>query len=313
MSERKNFYSKILLFGEYALMTGSKALSIPYNSLHGAFAFRQQPVRARFDSNSHFKKYASYLRELSRKEKLSDKLDVSRLEKDIDKGLVFESNIPLGYGLGSSGALVAAVYDRYGLDKIPANTNLSGEKLVALKKIMAAMESWFHGRSSGLDPIICYLQKAVMVAGDNQLKIVNLPRFEITSGGAIFLLDTGMTGETQPLVNYFVKQCESTGFLHKIESELIPLNDQCIRAYLSGDMESLFPYLEKLSAFTLHHFHPMIPEKILPVWKEGLKGGGYFLKLCGSGGGGMMLGFTHNFEQAKTYLNPFPLKIVQQF
>ncbi len=313
MSERKNFYSKILLFGEYALMAGSKALSIPYDSLYGAFAFRQQPGRSEFDSSSHLRKYASYLRRLSQEEKLSGKLDVSRLEKDIDNGLVFESNISPGYGLGSSGALVAAVYDRYGRDKILANTDIPGEKLVALKEIMAAMESWFHGKSSGLDPVICYLQKAVLVEGENRLRIVELPRFEKPSGGAIFLLDTGMTGETQPLVNYFVKQCESTGFLQKIESKLIPLNDQCILAYLSGDMTTLFPCLEKLSAFTLQHFHPMIPEKVLPVWKEGLKGGRYFLKLCGSGGGGMMLGFTRNFEQAKTYLKPFPLKIVQQF
>ncbi len=313
MPERKKFYSKILLFGEYALMTGSKALSIPYGSLHGAFAFRQQSHRSEFDSNSHFKKYAGYLRELSQKEKLSDKLDISRLEKDIDKGLVFESNIPLGYGLGSSGALVAAVYDRYGLDKIPANTNLSGEKLVALKEIMAAMESWFHGKSSGLDPVICYLQKAVMVVGDNQLKIVNLPHFEITSGGAVFLLDTGASGETQPLVNYFVKQCENPGFLQSIHSELTPLNAQCIRAYLAGDMETLFFCLEKLSAFTLQHFHPMIPEKLLSAWKQGLENRQYFLKLCGSGGGGMMLGFTRNFEQTKIELKSFPLKIVQQF
>ena len=313
MSERKNFCSKIFLFGEYALMTGSKALSIPYGSLHGDFAFMQQPGCSEFDSNSHFKKYAGYLQELSQEGKLSGKLDISRLEKDIDNGLIFESNIPSGYGLGSSGALVAAVYDRYCLDKIPANTNLSGEKLAALKKIMAVMESWFHGKSSGLDPVVCYLQKAVMVGNDNKLKIVNLPRFETTSGGAIFLLDTGMTGETQPLVDYFVKQCENPGFLQSIHSELIPLNAQCIRAYLSGDLETLFPCLEKLSAFTLHHFHPMIPEKLFPAWEEGLENRQYFLKLCGSGGGGMMLGFTRNFEQAKTNLKPFPLKIVQQF
>ena len=313
MPERKNFYSKILLFGEYALMAGSEALSIPYDSLHGAFAFRRQPARSEFDSNSHLKKYAGYLRELSKDEKFSGQLNISRMEKDIAKGLVFESNIPPGYGLGSSGALAAAVYERYGRDKIPANTDISNEKLVALKQIMAVMESWFHGKSSGLDPVICYLQKAVMVAGENLIKTVELPQYKKLSGGAVFLLDTGMTGETQPLVNYFVKQCENPGFLQKIKTELIPLNEQCIRSYLSGDMETLFPYLKKLSAFTLQHFHPMVPEKVLPVWKEGLSGGRYFLKLCGSGGGGMMLGFTRNFEQAKTELKSFPLKIVQQF
>jgi mevalonate kinase len=313
MPVRENFHSKILLFGEYALMAGSQALSIPYDQLHGAFTFRQQPARIEFDSNSHLKEYAGYLRALSQEGKLSGKLDVSRLEKDIDNGLVFESNIPPGYGLGSSGSLAAAVYDRYGQEKIPADAVLSNKELIALKQTMAAMESFFHGKSSGLDPVVCYLQKAVMVEGENRLKTVELPQFEKLSGGAIFLLDTGMTGETQPLVNYFVKQCENTGFLQKIKSKLIPLNKQCIRAYLSGDMETLFPCLGKLSAFTLQYFHPMIPEKLFPVWKQGLENRQYFLKLCGSGGGGMMLGFTRNFEKAKTYLKFFPLKTVQQF
>jgi len=313
MPERKNFHSKILLFGEYALMAGSRALSIPYGQLHGAFAFRQQPDRSGLDSNSHLKEYAGYLRQLLQERKFSGKLALSRLEKDIDNGLVFESNIPPGYGLGSSGSLAAAVYDRYGQDKIPANAALSNKELIALKQTMAALESFFHGKSSGLDPVVCYLQKAVLVEGGNRLKTVELPRFEATTGGAVFLLDTGTTGETRPLVNYFVAQCEKAGFLHKIKSELIPLNAQCIRAYLAGDTDTLFPCLEKLSAFTLQHFRPMIPEELFAVWKQGLENRQYFLKLCGSGGGGMMLGFTHNFEKAKTYLEPFPLKTVQQF
>ncbi len=313
MSARRNFYSKILLFGEYALMAGSRALSIPYDRLHGTFVFRQRSARTAFDSNSHLKEYAGYLRELSQKGKLSVNLDISRLEKEIDNGLIFESNIPPGYGLGSSGSLVAAVYDRYGLDKIPADATLSNKQLVALKQTMAALESFFHGKSSGLDPVICYLQKAVLIEGENQLKTVELPRFETTTGGAMFLLDTGITGETQPLVNHFVAQCEKAGFLEKIKSELIPLNEHCIHAYLSGDRDTLFSCLEKLSAFTLQYFNPMIPEKLFPAWKQGLENRQYFLKLCGSGGGGMILGFTHNFEKAKTYLEPFPLKIVRQF
>jgi len=313
MPTRENFYSKILLFGEYALMEGSPALSIPYDRLQGTFVFRRQPAYTAFDSNSHLKEYAGYLRELSQEGKLSVKPDVSRLEKDIDNGLVFESNIPPGYGLGSSGSLVAAVYDRYALDKIRADGALSTKKLIALKQTMAAMESFFHGKSSGLDPMVCYLQKAVLIKGENQLRTVELPQFETTTGGAVFLLDTGITGETRTLVNYFVAQCEKAGFLDKIKSELIPLNEHCIHAYLLGDKDTLFFCLEKLSAFTLQYFHPMIPEKLFPVWKQGLENRLYFLKLCGSGGGGMMLGFTRNFEKAKTHLEPFPLKIVQQF
>lgn len=312
MPEREKFNSKILLFGEYALMEGSRALSIPYDDLHGRFIFRKQTSLTGFDSNSHLKKYAGYLKKLCDEKKLPN-LNVSQFEQDIENGLVFESNIPLGYGLGSSGALVAAVYEKYGQDKISVDNPLSNKELVTLKQTFATMESWFHGKSSGLDPLICYLQKAVLVESSDTLKTVELPRLEMPLGSVVFLLDTGATGETQPLVNYFVEQCEKPDFLQKVNTELIPLNEQCINAYLSGDEKTLFSCLEKLSVFSLQYFLPMIPENILPVWKNGLDSGQYFLKLCGSGGGGMMLGFTRNYEKTKKYLEPFSLKIVQQF
>ena len=34
-----------------------------------------------------------------------------KLDNDIKENLYFNSNIPQGYGLGSSGALIAAVYE----------------------------------------------------------------------------------------------------------------------------------------------------------------------------------------------------------
>ncbi len=312
MPEREKFYSKILLFGEYALMVGSQALSIPYNSLYGSLVFRQQPVQSGFDSNSHLKKYTGYLKKLCDEKKLPN-LSISEFKQDIENGLIFESNIPLGYGLGSSGALVAAVYEKYGQDKIPVDSTLSNKELVALKHTFATMESWFHGKSSGLDPLICYLQKAVLVEGSETLKTVELPRLEMQSGSAMFLLDTGTTGETQPLVNYFVEQCEKPDFLQKVNTELVPLNEQCINGYLSGNRETLFSCLEKLSDFTLQYLLPMIPENIIPVWKNGLDNRQYFLKLCGSGGGGMMLGFARDFKAVKKIQELFPLKMVQQF
>ncbi len=307
MQPREKFYSKILLFGEYALIVGSQALSIPYRELHGAFSAAAADHPSAFDSNAHLKKYAAYLQQ---QETLRGWLDVDRFENDIASGLVFESNIPLGYGLGSSGALVAAVYERYRLENHDEKP-VSGERLQQLKNRFALMESWFHGKSSGLDPLICYLQQAVKVGADGQLQTVEIPQPESASG-TLFLLDTGTTGETQPLVNYFMQQCEKPGFLHQIRSELVPLNEKCIAAYLAGHARELFSCVEQLSAFTLQHFRPMIPERLLPYWQKGLENKSYSLKLCGSGGGGMMLGFTRHFEETKKQLEPFPLKTVQQ-
>ena len=56
--------------------------------------------------------------------------------------MYFDSSIPQGYGVGSSGALVAAIYDKYAHDKITVLENLTREKLLQLKSIFAQMESF---------------------------------------------------------------------------------------------------------------------------------------------------------------------------
>ena len=70
--------------------------------------------------------------------------DLVQLEKDITAGMYFDSSIPQGYGVGSSGALVAALYDKYAQDKITVLENLTREKLLKLKAIFSKMESFFH-------------------------------------------------------------------------------------------------------------------------------------------------------------------------
>ena len=83
--------------------------------------------------------------------------DLEALNKDVADGMYFDSSIPQGYGVGSSGALVAAIYDKYTIEKITVLENLTREKLLKLKTIFGKMESFFHGKSSGLDPLNSYL------------------------------------------------------------------------------------------------------------------------------------------------------------
>jgi mevalonate kinase len=47
----------------------------------------------------------------------------------------------------------------------------------------------------------------------------------------------------------------------------------------------------------------MIPPTFQEIWMRGIYTGMYALKLCGSGGGGMLLGFTNNITDTKDYLN----------
>jgi mevalonate kinase len=59
---------------------------------------------------------------------------------------------------------------------------------------------------------------------------------------------------------------------------------------------------KKLSSVVLNNFKPMIPEQFHAIWQNGIDTNDYYLKLCGSGGGGYILGFTEDLERAKLSL-----------
>ena len=104
------FFAKILLFGEYGIIKDSKGLSIPYNFFNGALKFSKGETKDSKKSNKILLKFHKYL------SKIHDlDLDLSKFEKDLQQGIYFDSSIPQGYGVGSSGAIVAAVYDKYAM------------------------------------------------------------------------------------------------------------------------------------------------------------------------------------------------------
>jgi mevalonate kinase len=57
----------------------------------------------------------------------------------------------------------------------------------------------------------------------------------------------------------------------------------------------------------------MVPEKYKQVWENGVKTGNYSLKLCGSGGGGYILGFTSNYNMAEVYFRDMGEKLIPVF
>lgn len=305
MLTEEKFYAKILLFGEHTLMYGSQALSIPYFERFGYFSF--SPTQANsLDSVSHLRRFAKYLKELPQLP-----LDVDAFEKDVEKGLVYNTNIPLGYGLGSSGSLVAAVYTSYGTNKISKEA-VTTKDLKDLKQLFSKMESHFHGKSSGLDPMICYIKKAITVNQDGNISLVPRETFQQYGNGAVFLLDSGQKGETQKMVRDFATWCQSPDFLNKVQKEIIPANNRCIHNWIAGEKEALFENLKSLSSLTLDLLRPFIPDEFESIWKQGLKSDYYYLKLCGSGGGGMILGFTRKWEKTKEILKVHPVYAVQK-
>lgn len=303
------FYAKILLFGEYGIIENSRGLTFPYSYYQGALKYIQNE-KNEFEINSNLSllKYCQYLEKLEIPESFS--MDVAQLKEDISKGLFFDSNIPQGYGVGSSGALVAAVFERYSLRKMNPE-ELSKDKLKELRQVFASMEGFFHGKSSGIDPLICYMRLPILIEGQ-EIDRAEIPK-EKKGKGAIFLIDSGIVGETGPMVQIFFEKLKNEGFRKTLREEFIKYNNACIRYFLSKEFNPFFKNLKKLSRWVLKHFRPMIPENLFSIWKTGLETNAYYLKLCGSGGGGYILGFTEDYEKAEKMLEGFSKEVIYRF
>ncbi|UJF29456.1 mevalonate kinase [Kaistella sp. 97-N-M2] len=303
------FYAKILLFGEYGIIEDSQGLTLPYSFYKGALKFSELENDFEKESNVSLQNYAVYLKDLKLPE--SYQISISKFQKDIRAGLFFDSNIPQGYGVGSSGALVAAIFERYSI-RTYLPEHISKDELKDLKKVFGEMESYFHGKSSGIDPLICYMNLPILIENRENVNKVAIPASE-EGKGAIFLIDSGMTGETGPMVQIFFEKMKTEGFRKTMKEEFIRYNNACIDAFLKKEMTPLFRNLKSLSVWAYEHFKPMIPESIYKAWKNGLDTNAYYLKLCGSGGGGYILGFTKDYEKAEKMLDGFHKEVIYRF
>lgn len=307
------FYSKILLFGEYGIIKDSKGLSIPYNFYNGALKVDENPSEVAIKSNQSLRRFAAYLKELQETNQNLVNFDLETLNADIERGMYFDSSIPQGYGVGSSGALVAAIYDEYAKDKITVLENLTREKLLKLKKIFGEMESFFHGKSSGLDPLNSYLSIPILINSSDNIEPAGIPSQTKNGKGAVFLLDSGSIGETAPMVQIFMENMKQEPFRKMLKEQFVKHTDACVDDFLQGDVKSLFGNIKKLSHVVLNNFKPMIPTQFHKLWQRGIDTNDYYLKLCGSGGGGYILGFTEDIDKAKNALKDYRLEVVYNF
>lgn len=304
------FFAKILLFGEYGIIKDSKGLSIPYNFYRGALKIPNKPSKKTEASHQKLLAFADYLKTLD-----ADlvQFDWEKLDQDLTAKMYFDSSIPQGYGVGSSGALVAAIYDQYALCKITVLENLTKDKLNYLKKVFSAMESFFHGKSSGLDPLNSYLSLPILINSQEHIETTGIPSQYTAGRGAVFLIDSGLSGETAPMVSLFMESMEQEAFRNMMRDQFIKYSDACVEDFLQGNLNSLFKNIKSLSSLVLKNFEPMIPNRFHHLWQKGLESNDYYLKLCGSGGGGFILGFTEDIEKARKALKEYPLEVVYHF
>jgi mevalonate kinase len=289
----KTYFSKLLLFGEHTVNLGSQALAIPLTQFSGRWNYGG----AQYD----LAEFALFLENLSQKKEAILAIDVVALKKEIERGLSFDANVPRGYGAGSSGVLCAAIYERFGLDKKENNF----AHFSTLKSGFAQMEGFFHGKSSGVDPLICYLNEPLLITAQG-IVTVSLPMY-LAEGNSLFLLDTTINRKAEPLIEWFMSACQNTDFQDNIKENLVSKNNLAIAAFLEGHWTNLMRATHEISHFQLQYLKPLIPAEFQNIWQEGLSSDLFKLKICGAGGGGFILGVTKNFAKTKVALADFNL------
>ena len=184
--------------------------------------------------------------------------------------------------------------------------------MLKLKDIFSLMESFFHGKSSGLDPLNSYLSLPILINSKTNIEPAGIPS-QKEGKGAVFLLDSEQVGETEPMVNIFMNKMKNEGFRKMLNEEFAIYTDACIDNFLHGNVSSLLGNVKKLSKLVLANFKPMIPSAFHKIWEQGIQTNDYYLKLCGSGGGGYILGFAQDYDKAKVSLKNYKLELVYRF
>lgn len=266
MSADRKFPSKLLIAGEFTVLTGGDALAIPFYTYSGKWKKLEDPDPLLYP-------FGEYLLQ-------ADFIDSGRLIHDLTEGWQFKSDIPAGYGLGSSGALTAAVYHHYRIS--------TSEVTEEIQSQLARMEDYFHGKSSGFDPLISYQNQAYAVL-DHTLTPLAAPYGPGDAGHLqLYLLDSGTLRGKINSIEWFYNELVHQNFSNQIRI-LTEYNRNLVQAWIQGETEKLAEWFRKISMLQFEYFQPLIAPSVLTLWAKGLDTQEYFIKLCGKGGGGYYL------------------------
>ncbi len=280
--------SKILLFGEYSILMGSQALAIPFNHFSGSLIFDHSNIIN--SSNNQLKALQQYF---EKNYQYLSFLNLEKFEYDVNHGLCFNSNIPVQYGLGSSAALTAELYKCYAKNK--------ETDLLKIKEQLALIESHMHGKSSGFDPLVCYLQQAVWFQ-NNTISVTDLTDQSLKPFH-IFLVDSKIKAPTRSFVSDFIKKFNaSTQLTHGVLDYYIAAMNNLISLIVNNNSELFFDKIFDFSNLQLQLFNNLFVDSIKPIALQGLEQKLFALKLCGSGGGGYYLGFTPFQNKTEQFL-----------
>lgn len=267
-SKNKTYHSKLILAGEYLVLEGYQALAMPFKNYYGQWKFKNEMDQRLVD-------YAAFLQDYT------NLINLNQFKTDIQKGIYFDSNIPNGYGCGSSGALVAAIFDQYAYRSDTANDTI--ERLKDL-------ESYFHGESSGIDPLVSFNNQPILIQNQkvSQVQIDEKPL------NNFYIIDSKIPRITHSLVKTFKEKLKNRTYSQKVK-ELGSVNDKLVNAILKCDLQTIPKCMAVISKYQLELFDFAIPIGVRKKWEESYENRIYY-KLCGAGGGGFFIVYSTEKE-----------------
>ena len=270
LAKMRSYPAKLLLFGEHTVLVGSSSLAVPLPM------YTMSWVEKMGDHPMWLRDYSAYL-----KEACSDIIDITRYESWIDRYTI-HGNIPIGYGLGSSGALTAAIYDICGSDN-------HHEDYDQHQSSMAKMESFFHGESSGFDPLISYIGKPILRSSEGNI----IGERDLYLGMSVGLIDSGKSRVGRDMIKSF-----RAAYTMNNEQffPLISINSEVSSDVFHQSTQDLTLRVRRISELQMEVMSFLITPEISHIWKEGLKTDQYYMKICGAGGGGYYLVFAADRE-----------------
>ena len=266
--ERK-YPSKVLLFGEHSVLIGSSALAVHYPKYFMKWVIKTN------DHPEWLLQFVNYV-----DAECSSFIDFDQLTEWLNEYTI-TANIPIGFGLGSSGALTAAIYD------VAGDKNISND-ISEIQQRFGLMESFFHGKSSGFDPLISYYNVPILKTNEG----ITLLQDQITFPTYfVYLLNSDQPRQGKGMIGQFLSKKDELRIQYET---LISLNNKAIHKVIENDQTGLFSVVKEISNFQATYMEYMIIPELMSWWKEGLSTNQYYIKVCGAGGGGYYLVFSKN-------------------
>lgn len=266
--------AKLMLFGEYTALLGGGVLATPMTSLWAYWDFGQRFPHPDFKAIclQAMKNYPFLV------------FDEEKWDAWIEGQGFLRSEVPVGYGLGSSGNLVAAIFDGFFYF-----SNSEIPELSQLKSILGFLESYFHGSSSGVDPLVSYVQKTLLFTASDvqplEVSAILLNSFKT--------IDSGRQRNTEVLVKDFKERLQLPSFANAME-KLAEINNMAIEAMVRSDKSELKNRFWQISEAQFKYLNHLITPGLQLEWKAALDSGEGLLKICGAGGGGYYLQWQDN-------------------